>query len=108
MRSQTKTLPIRLRKPVSALGKRLADARVARRISQSLMAERCGVARVTISKLENGDPTVGMETLFRYLGVLGLEGDIDLLAGNDKVGHELAMAQLSRKGRKPADRAVSR
>ena len=36
------------------------------------------------------------------------EGDIDLLAGNDKVGHELAMAQLSRKGRKPADRAVSR
>ena len=46
--------------------------------------------------------------LFRYLGVLGLEGDIDLLAGNDKVGHELAMAQLSRKGRKPTKHAVSR
>lgn len=104
MRSQTKTLPIKLRKPAKALGRRLADARLARRITQEQMAERVGVSRATISKLEGGDPSVGMDTLFRVLSILGMVGDIDLIAGDDRVGRELALANLPRQGQRLAER----
>jgi transcriptional regulator with XRE-family HTH domain len=97
MRSQTKILPVRLRKPVAELGNRLSKARAARQISQQLMAERCGVSRNTISKLENGDASICMDTLFRVLSVLGMGADIDRLVEVDKVGYDLALAKRSSK-----------
>ena len=53
------------------------------------MAARAGVSRETIVRLEHGDPRVGLAVLVRVLGVLGLEGDLDVLAGQDEIGRRL-------------------
>ena len=74
---------------LSALGERLRTARLRRRVSQVQMAARVGVSRATIVRLEHGDPNVALGILTRALGVLGLEADLDLLAGNDEIGRRL-------------------
>ena len=96
MSARTNTLPPRLRKLSSALGQRLVVARTARRITQAQMAERAGVSRATLSKLEAGDVSISLGTLIQVLAILGLEADMEFLAGNDKVGQQLANAALPR------------
>lgn len=53
------------------------------------MAERVGVSVPTVKKLEEGDPTTSLATMIRVLAVLGLAGDIDKIAAEDKLGREL-------------------
>ena len=53
------------------------------------MAARAGVSRETIMRLEHGDPRVALAVLVRVLGVLGLEADLDVLAGQDEIGRRL-------------------
>jgi transcriptional regulator with XRE-family HTH domain len=60
------------------------------------MAERAGVSRMTVYKLEHGDLSVGMGVLVRVLGVLGLDADLDLIARDDQLGHRLQDATLPR------------
>lgn len=105
MKNQTKITPSRLRRPIAELGQRITRARTARRISQELMAERCGVSRATISKLESGDASVSADTLFRALMVLGKDDDIDKLLAKDQVGYELAVARMPRPSTKASRRA---
>jgi transcriptional regulator with XRE-family HTH domain len=75
-----------------ALGVRIRAARLRRRMSQTEMAERIGVSRLTLRSLEGGDLSVGFGVLVRALGVLGLEDDIARLAADDEVGRRLADA----------------
>ena len=60
------------------------------------MAERAGVSRMVIYKLEHGDLSVGLGALVRVLGVLGLDGDLDLIARDDDLGRRLQDATLPR------------
>lgn len=96
MSSRTNSLAPRLRKLSSGLGQRIVVARTARNITQAQMAERAGVSRTTLSKLEAGDASVSLGTLVQVLAILGLESDMTLLVGDDKVGQQLANAALSR------------
>jgi transcriptional regulator with XRE-family HTH domain len=64
------------------------------------MAERMGIARQTLIKLEAGDPSVGLSVLLRALDVLGLSGDIDGLAADDQIGRRLEDLRLSRAPRR--------
>lgn len=82
---------------LSALGQRLRDARLRRRISQEAMAARVGVSRPTLRNLEQGDPVVNLSTLARVLTVLGLESDLDGLAGNDAIGKRLQDLELTQR-----------
>lgn len=67
-----------------------------RSMTQEVMAERVGVSVPTVAKLENGDPSTSLATVLRVLTVLGLEGDIDLLATQDALGRELQDNALRR------------
>lgn len=96
MSARTNFLTPRLRRLSEALGQRLVVARTARRITQAQMAERAGVSRATLAKLETGDASVSLATLIQVLGILGLESDITHLLGDDKVGQQLANAALAR------------
>lgn len=96
MSARTNSLTPRLRKLNAALGQRIVVARIARKITQAQMAERAGVSRTTLSKLEAGDASISLGTLIQVLAILGLESDMDLLVGDDKVGQQLANAALSR------------
>jgi transcriptional regulator with XRE-family HTH domain len=96
MSKQTMPTFPRYRRTAETLGERLRLARLRRRYSETEMAERVGVSRMTIYKLERGDLSVGLGILVRALGVLGLDGDLDLLARDDELGRRLQDATIGR------------
>jgi transcriptional regulator with XRE-family HTH domain len=87
-----------------ALGLRLKVARLRRKISTILFAERMGVSRDTLNRLEKGDATIALGTYMRALRALGLDRDIDIVAQDDNLGRALQdqnlLAKRSR-SRKP-------
>ena len=74
---------------LSALGERLRAARLRRKLTQAVLAERVGVSRMTLRKLVAGDPSSSLATVIRVLQALGLAQDIDRLAELDPLGREL-------------------
>lgn len=66
--------------PLSDLGERLRRARIRRQMSLDLMASRAGFSVKTLSRIEQGDPSVAMRSFVKVLGVLGLERDLDPVA----------------------------
>jgi len=76
------------------LGERLRLARLRRKLTTELFAERMGVSRETLRRLENGDPSIAMGTYARALRVLGLDGDIDAVARDDELGRKLQDLEL--------------
>ncbi len=84
------------RRQVIALGKRLRTARLRRKMTQSMLAERVGISVPTLGKLEAGDPSTSLATMLRLLTVLGMAGDIDLLAAEDALGRSLQDSELKR------------
>lgn len=82
-------LPLALNKTVRSLGLRLQLARCRRELSTTLFAERVGISRNTLKRLEEGDPNVSLGTYLRALRVLGLEGDIESVALDDTLGRKL-------------------
>ena len=96
-------LPIPVQKALRQLGKDISDARRRRRIAMELMSERAGFSRITLSKIEKGDPSVSMGSYASALFVLGM---IDHLAGladasHDIVGRELEEESLPKRIRAP-------
>jgi transcriptional regulator with XRE-family HTH domain len=86
----------RHRQAAEAMGRRLRLARERRRMPAAELAQRAGVSRMTISKLEHGELSVGLGVLVRALGVLGLDGDIDVIARDDELGRRLQDATMPR------------
>ena len=76
-------------KRLTEFGERLRLARLRRRFSAELVAERVGVSRATIGKAEQGSAAVSMGVYLRMLAVLHLEEDFDLMARDDHVGRRL-------------------
>nr|WP_315493633.1 helix-turn-helix transcriptional regulator [uncultured Rhodoferax sp.] len=71
------------------LGERLKLARMRRKLSNTVVAQRAGISRSSLYKTEAGDPGATMGTYLRVMAVLGLETDINALADDDKVGRKL-------------------
>jgi transcriptional regulator with XRE-family HTH domain len=76
-------------KLLSQLGERLRLARMRRKLSNALVAQRAGISRSSLYKVEAGEPGATLGTYMRVLAVLGLEADINALAADDKVGRKL-------------------
>lgn len=74
---------------LSHLGERLKLARMRRKLSSAVVAQRAGISRTSLYKVEAGNPGATLGTYLRVLAVLGLEGDINALAADDKVGRKL-------------------
>lgn len=72
-------------------------ARRRRHLSMQDIADRATVSRLTVSKVEHGDPTVSMGIYARVLFALNLEKDLSLLAADDALGRQLQDAELLRK-----------
>ena len=73
---------------LSRLGADIRTARIKRRIGMADMAARVGVTRKTISRLEKGDTSVGIDTFSTVLMVLGELHRLSSLLdpGEDTVG----------------------
>jgi transcriptional regulator with XRE-family HTH domain len=78
-----------LNKLSRSLGQRLQLARHRRDLSTIVFAERVGISRNTLKRLEEGDPNVSLGTYLRALRVLGLDADIDVVARDDALGRKL-------------------
>jgi transcriptional regulator with XRE-family HTH domain len=74
---------------LSRLGERLRLARLRRKLSNAVVAQRAGISRTSLYKVEAGDPGATLGTYIRVMAVLGLEADVDALAADDKVGRKL-------------------
>ena len=62
------------------LGGRLRAARVHQGWTASQMAERVGISRTTLASVEAGAASPAIGTYLKVLGVLGLAGDLALVA----------------------------
>lgn len=78
-----------------ALGENIHLARLRRDLSSEQVAERAGIARNTLIKIEQGDEGVAIGMYFRVLIVLGLQDDILLIAKDDILGRKLQDAGLT-------------
>jgi transcriptional regulator with XRE-family HTH domain len=85
-------LPIPVQRALQKLGQDISDARRRRRISTSLMAERAGISRTTLNKVEKGSSTVSMSSYATVLFVLGM---IDKLKDIADVMHDLTGRELA-------------
>ncbi|MEP7099024.1 MAG: helix-turn-helix domain-containing protein [Burkholderiales bacterium] len=75
-------------------GERLRLARLRRRLSAKQVADRAGMAPMTLRSLERGGSGVTIGAYLAVMQVLGIEKDLDLLGKADPVGRELQDAQL--------------
>jgi transcriptional regulator with XRE-family HTH domain len=88
-------------------GERLRLARLRRRYAAELIAERAGISRMTLYRVEQGSPAVSLGVDVRVLAVLNLEGDLSVLAADDRLGRRLQDLELpirQRARRKQHDR----
>lgn len=85
-------------------GERLRLARLRRRLTAKQVAERAGMAPMTLRSLERGGAGVTIGAYLAVMQVLGIEKDLDLLGAVDPMGRELQDARLTARG-KPSGRA---
>ncbi|MRR56616.1 MAG: transcriptional regulator [Deltaproteobacteria bacterium] len=64
------------------LGDRLKRLRKAHGLGTVEMAARAGISRNTLRSVEAGDPATALGTYLRVMSVLGLSGELALLAGD--------------------------
>jgi DNA-binding XRE family transcriptional regulator len=72
MQRGSATLPIPVRRALLKLGKDIRAARIRRRISTAIMADRALINRMTLYKIEKGDPTVSMAAYATVMFILGM------------------------------------
>ncbi len=82
------------RKALSLLGENIKLACKRRGYSQSLIAERTGLSRLTVRKIEHGDPTVSIGHYVAVLSVLGMVEDFTMVASDDELGRKLQDIKL--------------
>jgi DNA-binding XRE family transcriptional regulator len=66
-------VPLRVTRSAAEIGENLAAWRKLQSITSAQLAERAGISRSTLSKIEHGDPGVGLGSVLavsRALGVL--------------------------------------
>ncbi len=84
-------LPLKVKHKLRDLGADLKKARLRRRLKMSVIADRAGISRETLSKIQKGDPGVSMGSYATVIFATGLGTDWMELADvkNDRVGQRL-------------------
>jgi transcriptional regulator with XRE-family HTH domain len=99
-RKTTVQLPA-LKRLLKELGENIKLARLRRKLSSQLVAERAGMSRTTLRAIENGEAGVTIGAYANVLMCLGLEKDLALVARDDELGRKLQDAALPTKARAP-------
>ena len=81
------------------LGENIKLARKRRKLSETQVAERAGIARSTLQLIEKGMAGVAMSSYLQVLFVLGLEKDLLKVAADDILGRKLQDAGLINKNK---------
>lgn len=87
---------------LAIMGEQIKLARLRRRLSAELVAERADISRATLCAIEKGKPSVAIGAYVAVLHALnGLDNDILLIAKDDELGRKLQDLQLQTKKRAP-------
>ena len=104
MESRKPRICPKTQKKLKIMGEQIKLARLRRGFTASLIAERAGISRTTLYKIEQGSPSVSLGALAAVLSSIGgLEDDILLLAKDDVVGRtyqDLGLLTPKRGGQK--------
>jgi transcriptional regulator with XRE-family HTH domain len=97
----TPPLPLPVKRALVKLGEDIRNARLRRRITTTMMAERAFITRMTLRKVERGNPGVSLGIYATVLFVLGLTRRLAELADArvDEVGLQLEEERLPQRVR---------
>ena len=84
-------------KVLDQLGENIKLAYRRRDYTQSLISQRTGLSRLTIRRIEQGDPRVSIGQYVLVLSVLGLVDDFAKIANDDELGRKLQDIKLLEK-----------
>ena len=103
----TPPMPLPVKRILAKLGSDIKAARLRRRITMTLMAERAFVARSTLQKVEQGAPGVSLGVYATVLFILGLSERVGDLADvrMDSLGLQLDEERLPQRVRVPKQSA---
>ena len=79
---------------LAVMGENIRLARLRRDLTTTQVAERAGIGRNAVGKIEKGDEGVSIGAYLRVLIVLGMEQDIFRIAEDDALGRKLQDAGL--------------
>jgi transcriptional regulator with XRE-family HTH domain len=105
-------LPIPVMRALGTLGQDIRDARKRRRIPVAIMAARASISRMTLSKIESGEPGVSIGAYGKVLFVLGMAEALAGLADvrTDTLGlgleAELLPQRIRRSGKRKPTKAT--
>lgn len=87
---------------LETMGEQIKLARLRRGLTAELAAERAGISRATLWKVEKGNPAVAMGIYAAVLHALnGMDKDLLLVAKDDEMGRQMQDLNLMTKNRAP-------
>lgn len=95
-------MPLPVQRALAKLGDDIRTARLRRRISATLMAQRAFITRTTLGKVEKGDPGVSLGIYATVLYILGMASRLEELVDvkNDALGLQLDEERLPKRIRR--------
>ena len=90
------------REILEQMGEQIRLARLRRKLSLELVAERAGISRATLISIEKGAPTVSIGSYAAVLHALNnMDSDLLLIATDDAFGRKLQDLALPTRRRAP-------
>ena len=90
---------------LSQMGEQIKMARLRRKLSAELIAERAGVSRTTLWSVEKGSPSVAIGAYAAILHALNnMDNDLLLVAKDDELGRKLQDLSLYNKNSHKEDK----
>ena len=90
---------------LETMGEQIKMARLRRKISAELVAERAGISRATLWAVEKGAPSVSVGIYAAVLHALnGMDQELLLIAKDDELGRKLQDLELPMRKRAPQKR----
>ena len=105
MKKRKANIPLTVRNNLRLVGEHIMQARLRRKFTTIMVAERADISRETLRKVENGESGVAVGAYANVLFCLGLDDNLLLLAGNDPLGRRLQDAGLTHTRRRVAKRS---
>jgi transcriptional regulator with XRE-family HTH domain len=106
MANKSPTLLPKTQQILTEFGENIRLARLRRKLSSEQVAERAGMGRSTLIKVERGYPGVGIGHYLNVMKVLGLEKDFLKLGVDDVLGRKLQDLGLTTKSRAPKRKEI--
>ena len=102
MSKRTVVVMPKTREILEQMGEQIRLARLRRKLSAQLVAERAGISRQTLTDIEKGTPTVAIGAYAAVLHALNnLDNDFLLVAKDDELGRKLQDLDLPARKRAP-------